>query len=66
VKKSEPQVLITTGIKGKQVFLKIDCPNVLTAARYLCIVNGWIERFEAKVQRQRERQIIENQEKGDD
>lgn len=47
-KKKEPNVLVSTGIEGKQVYLKIDCPNDVTAGRYLCIVNAWLEELAAK------------------
>lgn len=42
MKKKEPQVLVTTGIKGKQVYLTIDCPDDLRAGLYLALIEDWL------------------------
>lgn len=42
MKKKEPQVLVTTGIKGNQVYLTIDCPDALRAVLYLALIKAWL------------------------
>jgi len=35
-------VLVSTGIRGKQVYLTIDCPDDVKAGLYLALIENWL------------------------
>lgn len=41
-KRKEPKVLVSTGIRGKQVYLTIDCPDDVKAGLYLALIENWL------------------------